>query len=292
MTWERLRRRNPLLHACARTFSVLQPIGELVEALNAFEPRFIASYPTTMLLLADERRANRLRVAPQTIWCGGETLADAERARIESVFECRVFQDYGASEAMAIAFDCGCGHLHLNCDWVILEPVDAHYRPVPAGTASTTVLLTNLANRVQPIIRYDLGDSITMRASPCPCGSPLPALTVDGRRDDILCFVTPGGRSVRLLPLAVETAVEEGTGLARFQVIQIADDAVSVRFAPPAGTSRNAAWRRIRRALGDYLVAQGLGDVAVNRDEQVPRADPVSGKFRQVIRGPGVDSRP
>ena len=36
---------------------------------------------------------------------------------------------------------------------------------------SHTVLITNLANWVQPIIRYNLGDSITAISGPCSCGS-------------------------------------------------------------------------------------------------------------------------
>ena len=54
-----------------------------------------------------------------------------------------------------MAYDCGQGWLHVNSDWVILEPVEADYSPTPPGQASHTVLLTNLANRIQPIIRYD-----------------------------------------------------------------------------------------------------------------------------------------
>lgn len=60
-------------------------------------------------------------------------------------------------------------NLHLNADWVILEPVDAALRPVPPGNPSHSTLLTNLANRVQPIIRYDLGDSVTMLPAPPSC---------------------------------------------------------------------------------------------------------------------------
>ena len=47
---------------------------------------------------------------------------------------------------------------------MILEPVDRDYRPTPPGELSHTVLLTNLANAVQPIIRYDLGDSVRAKA--------------------------------------------------------------------------------------------------------------------------------
>lgn len=85
-----------------------------------------------------------------------------------------------------MAYDCEEGWLHVNNDWVILEPVDADYDPTPPGEPSHTVRLTNLANQVQPIIRHDLGDTVVARPGPCPCGNPLLAIRVQGRRDDVL----------------------------------------------------------------------------------------------------------
>ncbi len=49
-------------------------------------------------------------------------------------------------------------------------------RPVPAGRLSDDVLITYLANRIQPIIRYRMGDRVAMDADPCICGSPFPSI--------------------------------------------------------------------------------------------------------------------
>ena len=38
----------------------------------------------------------------------------------------------------------------VSTDWYLFEPVDERYQPVPAGTTSHTVLVTNLANLVSP----------------------------------------------------------------------------------------------------------------------------------------------
>lgn len=112
---------------------------------------------------------------------------------------------------MSIALGCREGWLHVNADWLILEPVDTNYRPMPPGEASATVLVTNLANRVQPVMRYDLGDSIIAKPDPCTCGSPLPAIRVEGRRDDVVSMRTRDGHVVRLLPLALTTVIGPGT---------------------------------------------------------------------------------
>lgn len=281
VSWERLRRSHPLMASATRSFSVLSPLPELVAALQQWRPTAIASYPTMLMLLAHERRAGRLQLDPQVLWSGGETLAQAERAEIEAAFGCPVIDGYGASECMQIAYDCGCGALHLNSDWVILEPVDEHGGPVPAGQESATVLLTNLANRVQPLIRYDLGDSVTM-LPPCRCGSPFPALRVSGRRDDILELACDGG-GVSLAPLAVATVVEEGSGVHRFQVIQTGPRALAVRFETPPDGDRAGAWARIVSSLRTYLARQGVHRVTIAQDPAPPRADPVSGKLREVL---------
>src|SRR5690606_26123283 len=131
VSWERQRRLYPALALATRAFSILQPLSELVEQLNEWRPTYISSYPTMLSLLAGERRAGRLSVSPRGLWCGGEGLAPSERADIEAAFACRITEDYGASECMNMAFGCRHGRLHLNDDWVVLEPVDEQYRPVP-----------------------------------------------------------------------------------------------------------------------------------------------------------------
>jgi len=151
-----------------------------VRALNEYQPAVIGSYPTALAVLAGEQAAGRLRIRPALALSGAERLSPAAAERIKTSFHCPLHDTYAASEFMGIAFDCRYGRLHLNTDWVILEPVDAALRPVPPGTPSHSTLLTNLANRVQPIIRYDLGDSITMLPSRCPCGSPLPLVRPEG----------------------------------------------------------------------------------------------------------------
>ena len=62
--------------------------------------------------------------------------------------------------------------LHLNGDWAILEPVDERAATGADRRFGCTTLLTNLANEVQPIIRYDLGDRVRIAPGGCDCGSP------------------------------------------------------------------------------------------------------------------------
>jgi phenylacetate-coenzyme A ligase PaaK-like adenylate-forming protein len=285
---ERMRRLGPWVAPRARVVSIMQPLPQLVAALEAFRPTVLATYPTSAELLAGEQLAGRLHLSLDEVWTGGEHLSAPVRAQVERAFGCRLRDGYGASEFMAIAFDCRQGSLHVNSDWVILEPVDRDYRPVAPGEASHTVLLTNLANRVQPLIRYDLGDSVVPQAG-CRCGSAFPAIRVEGRTDDVLQFARDGG-TVKLLPLALVTVLEDDAGVFEFQLLQTGAHQLSLRLAP--GTADLAqARRRCHAALQHYLRANGLPDVRIHDDARAPQRSDVSGKLRRIVRVHGSPAR-
>ena len=276
---EHLRRTYPWMAPTLRSFSLLQPWPALIAQLNAYQPTQLATYPTAAEVLAEEQEAGRLKLRLRELWSGGERLCPGVRRRLQASFGCIVRNEYGASEFMSIAWDCGHGSLHVNSDWVLLEPVDADYRPVEPGAASHTVLLTNLANRIQPLIRYDLGDSVTVRPDPCPCGHPFPAIQLEGRHDDTLVFHDADGRSVKLLPLVLTTIPAEHAHVSDFQLVQTGARTTTLRLAPSESGRAAAA----RAALRAYVQAVGLPAVAVQIDRRAPQRDRASGKLRRVM---------
>jgi phenylacetate-coenzyme A ligase PaaK-like adenylate-forming protein len=278
-SWQHFAQSNPM--ASQKIFSVLDPAPKLVSQLNEFQPSFLASYPSVLRLLAAEQAAGHLAIAPSLVWSGGEYLAASACRAIESAFGCRLMNEYGASECLSIAYGCRKGWLHVNSEWVILEGVDAQGKPSAPGELSHTALVTNLANRVQPVIRYDLGDRIVISRGPCACGNPLPAIRVEGRRDATLELRGAGG-AVRLPPLALSTVVEEAAGEHRFQIAQAARDRLLVRFDASGRAQRARIGRRACRALESYLLSQSLAGVRVELDPAPPRVDARSGKLHAV----------
>jgi len=277
---ERVRRQFPRQAKNSRTFSVLTALPELVRGLNEFQPSVLSGYPNAITVLAHEKEAGRLRIDPGLVVTFSETLDDTARDRIGEIFGCVVRSWYGAAEAESIAYDCGHDWLHLNADWIILEPVDADYRPVPPGQESDTVLLTNLANRVQPILRYDLGDRILFKPERCACGSPLPAIRIGGRLHDIPLFTSPEGEQHKMMPVLLSTACIETPGVQRHQVVQTQADRLVVRFEPRPGHDKNEIWEDLSARLRGRLIDQDLSFVDVVLDPDPPRTDPRSGKFR------------
>ena len=145
------------------------------------------------------------------------------------------------------------------------------------------MLLTNLANRVQPIIRYDLGDRVLVRPEPCTCGNPLPAIRVQGRCGDVVRLRAASGRLVELLPLAIETAIEEA-GVDMFQVAQVGPHSLRVRLpGSPDGPPGRATERGALAALATLLRRHGVEDADLALDAQPPAPLLPSGKRKTIV---------
>jgi phenylacetate-coenzyme A ligase PaaK-like adenylate-forming protein len=261
--------------------SVHTPMTELVDRLNRFQPAMLAPYASMGAMLADEQEAGRLRIKPVLIALAAEGLPQPEYARIARMFDSKVVNSYAASECMFMSSMCSKGWLHVNADWVAFEPVDADYRPVAPGEQSHTVLISNLANRVQPILRYDLGDSVLQRPDRCPCGNPLPAIRVQGRSADILTFRTSGG-NVRLPPLALTQPIEAVRGVTLFQLAQTEPEKLELRLQISSAANADAVWRETEAGLRTVLAEHGLENIVVERGTEPPEQGR-GGKFREVI---------
>ena len=179
-----------------------QPLRQLASELQTLQPSVLITYPSCAAALAQLQQQGAMQLHLREVWVGGEQLSPAQRQRVHCAFGCAVRNSYGASECFSIAWECTHGCLHVNDDWVILEPVDERRQPVPEGRLSHSVLLTNLANRTQPLIRYRLEDRVRRVPGRCACGSEFAVIEVQGRSADTLIFRDAHRRPVCVLPLA------------------------------------------------------------------------------------------
>ena len=256
------------------TVDVNGPEAEIVRALNVFQPAMLSGYPSNLALLADYEG---LDIRPDVVITGGELLTDPIRQKLRDRFGCYVQTHYSCTEGAEIACECREGHLHINEDWVILEPVDQEGRPVAPGVRSDRVFITNLSNRIQPFIRYELTDRVIVHEEPCPCGRTTRWLEIEGRTDDILTF--SGGVSVA--PMSFYKVLEEVPKVRRFQLVQRSPEALELRLA---ADDRGAAFQAAKGALRSFFESKGLS-VEILLADDPPQADPVSGKLKHVYKG-------
>ena len=99
---------------------------------------------------------------------------------------------------------------------------------VADGAPGAKVLITNLVNAVQPFIRYEVGDAVTMATEPCGCGSRLPRVArIEGRTADVFWIRDATGYR-RVLSIAFTHAFEYLREVREWQAIQVERDRVRV----------------------------------------------------------------
>lgn len=182
--------------------SALAPTEQIVEKLNAYQPAMLGGDPSNLELLIEEQKSGRLHISPVIIMTGGEYLSAPLRSQLKETFHCYVQTSYACTEAGTVACECRQQHLHINDDWIIIEPVDKNNRPVPAGVQSDKLLLTNLFDFSQPFIRYEVTDRILLHNKQCACGNPSPWIEIEGRNDDVITLAGED-KAIPVPPLAI-----------------------------------------------------------------------------------------
>ena len=256
------------------TVDVNSPEEEIIKQLNDFQPAMLSGYPANLSLLADYKELN---IHPDVVITGGEMLTDEIRIKLKNKFGCYVQTHYSCTEAGEIACECSEGHLHINEDWVIVEPVDSEYNPVGFGQMSDKVLITNLSNYIQPFIRYELTDRVIVHDEPCKCGKATRWIEIEGRTDDILSFKN----DVKIAPMSLYKVLEEVKGVRRFQLIQKALDKVELRLVCD---DKDYAFNEAKRDLDEFFVSKGLSDIEILLSDEAPMANKVSGKFKHIYK--------
>jgi phenylacetate-coenzyme A ligase PaaK-like adenylate-forming protein len=259
---------------------VTLPVPQIVAALNRFRPDYMNVYPSMALLLAAEQSAGRLRLALEGMSTSSELRTPEMTARIAEAFGVTPFDLYATTEGL---WGSDCEHhdgLHLYEDGVIVENVGADGEPVADGEPGARLLVTNLCNRVQPLIRLEIPDAVTLTSEPCRCGRTLRRIArIEGRTDDVMWL---GGVAVHPMQFYV---VARDRDVVEFQVVQ---SGAGVVVFLVAGGEAPGLEERVRAALTERLAALGVRDagIEVRRRDALERA--ASGKLRLVVADRGV----
>src|SRR3954468_21927813 len=167
-------------------------------------------------------------VRPRAILSTSMMLLAPERAVIEQVFGCKVTDRYGCEEVGLIACECGAHDgLHVNVDHLYVEFLRDSGEPAEPGEPADLVV-TDLINRAQPLIRYRIEDVASWSPQRCPCGRGLPLMrSVVGRRADFL--LRRDGSRVAGVSL-VERTLTAFPGIAQMQIVQDSIEQLTVRI--------------------------------------------------------------
>jgi phenylacetate-coenzyme A ligase PaaK-like adenylate-forming protein len=251
---------------------VTLPLAEIVERLNAVQPAILYGYSSMLARLAVEQGAGRLRIAPMSVVTNSETLVPGQRTLIREAFGAPIVDQFGSSEGLMGMTAPDDDVLVFNSDLCIVELVDAENRPVPPGVPSAKVLLTNLYNRTQPLIRYELTDSFIQQPD-APDHGHLRA-KVRGRADEVLHF-----EGVDIHPHIVRSVLVRSPEILDYRVRQTPRGIEVEALAVVPLDSDRVAERLVQSLSGAGLTDPAVSVRIVDHLERIPD----TGKLRRFL---------
>lgn len=263
--------------------SIGEPIEQMVARLNKFQPEVITGYPSVLHVLSGEQHEGRLQIQPKAILCSAEQLTDEIRIQLENRFSCAVGNVFCSTEGGEVALLCNHGRMHLNTDWIIVEPIDKEGNLVPPGTMSDAVLVTNLMNAVQPIIRYRVDDCVILHEEKCDCQLPFPYVDILGRTDDMPIFKGEASE-VRLSPIVFLNAVCDIEGISTFQFIQPSLTELVLRVQYLENGVPETVICSIQKAIEEQLMNHSLTYVTFTVEDKEPQRAPKGKKMQSYIK--------
>jgi phenylacetate-coenzyme A ligase PaaK-like adenylate-forming protein len=256
------------------------PTAAIVDRLNAAQPPALLGYASKLGELAREQSAGRLRLRLLAVTSAAEMLTSEVREAINAAFGVAPIDMFASTEGLVGHTEPGGTVFTFATDTCIAECVDDGGQRVPDGTTSARVLVTNLANLTQPLIRYELTDRFT------PAGLSAAGFlraTVDGRSDEGFRY---GDLTVH--PSVLTTALLQTPAVREYQVRQTARG-VTVAAIADTDFDQGALAAEIERGLRQAGLAEP--HISISRVEAIAR-DTLTGKAKRFVPITGGPARP
>jgi len=254
-----------------------QKLDRFLDEIRRRRPKMLFGYPSALSHFARHAEAKGLRmndVGVRVAFVTSEKLYDDQRRQIAQTFGCEVANGYGGRDAGFIAHQCPHGSMHITAEDIIVEIVGPDGKPVPDGE-SGEIVVTHLATRDFPFIRYRTGDIGAIGSASCTCGRGLPVLKeIQGRSTD---FVVARDGTV-MHGLALIYILRDLPGVRAFKIVQESLDLTKVMVVSEGGLDpavRAQIVAGFRARLGETV------DIRIEEIGEIPREK--SGKFRYVV---------
>ena len=247
-----------------------------IDYLNSYKPEYLYGYSTALTAFAkaiEKAGKEKLKIRLKAIVTTSETLFPWQAEYLNKVFDCPIGNEYGARDAGILAYSCPCGGMHITAENAILEVLDPKtLQPLPEGSDGI-LAITDLTNRVQPRLRYMVGDTGTLLPGKCSCGRTLPLMKAPEGREDAL-LVAEGGRLGH--GNFANQIIRDYPQVSGFQLIQHTPDTATLKLAgDPAVIPADAIVS---------LISANLPGVSIQTEFVDAIAPAPSGKIRYSIR--------
>ncbi len=247
-----------------------------VEDLIKFRPEYMVGFPSSILEIAKYGERNGYEFPANTIkavFPTAETITPEMRYYIEGFFKTRMHDQYASSEGAPFIFECKNGNLHLELQSGVFEVLDEESQPTQSGR----LVVTSFTTEGTPLIRYDIGDSITLEDpnKSCDCGNHNPLVKeILGRIDDYVYSPETGKINLG----NVSNTLKDTKGIIRFQAVQDELNKIVLKVETDQGVYTEAIEKKFnqnwRDRIGDKM------ELEIEYVEEIPVE--ASGKFRIV----------
>lgn len=141
------------------------------ESFMKLKPKMVRGYGSSIYIFACYIEKNHLPVCKiKAIQTTGEVLMPEYRRKMEQVFGCRVYDNYGAGDSGILSYEClEQNGFHIAEEHSLIEITDKNGHPLPDGQTGY-VCSTDLENYVFPFLRYFVGDMAYIKTEKCRCG--------------------------------------------------------------------------------------------------------------------------
>jgi len=237
----------------------LENARDFAHKINRFKPALLQGYVDVVYEFALFLLDNKIKIhSPKMVWVTSAPLFENQRKTMEKAFGAPICDQYGNTEVFTIAAECPRQNgLHIMHDAVHVEIVDNDNQHVPVGQTGK-ILVTDLRNRVFPLIRYETGDRGKLSNHICECGVPLPLMdNVRGRQS--VTLKTPSGLAVRSEHLAL-IFQKHMKDIRQIQLLQHKDYSVAFCYVTD---DTEASTDEVERIMGD-LTTKTRGEIHID----------------------------
>jgi len=272
--------------------SQLNTLENIKNQLEELNPNILSAPPSMLHILAKEVNASRLNLKPKRIVSYAEVLSPEVKDEIEQIFGVKVHQIYQCSEG-PIAMSCKHGNLHLNEDLIYVQTLDFDGKPAYPGETCYKMIITDLNKRSQPIIRFELDDSIIISDSSCRCGSSFRVIEkILGRTDDLFWAQRKDCDELQcIFPDYIRRAIITSSDkIEDYQAIQEDYNTILIRvFVKAENSDKGQIINSISKTVKNVFASYKCTEPDIKVIFTKPVRNPISNKLIRIIRDFEID---
>lgn len=253
-----------------KIIDINKPIENIIKELNDFQPDLLGGFFNQLKILAQYQEKGDLSIHPEVILNCSEPVIPHDKIFIENIFKASLNNLYGFAECLISGVgkskDPG---IYLFDDKVLIEIKKDH------------ILVTNLFNKTQPIIRYRVDDFLTLHNN---LSSTCPYTLIDsvvGRVESMIWFENADGKLDSLHPFLFVVFFVKG--LDKYQVV-VKDDKSFDFLAVITDKDNKKVIDLIKKELDKILKTKNFTNVtySIKLVNDIP-VDEKSEKYKLVV---------